>query len=289
MKPPKQFLTFLPTFAALTIALSAGISSADNQQVGSATAKKVELKLGKVLKRTYTFKEAKNREQEYALYVPKTYERTKPSPLLVLLHGLGSSPKQVMGYDGITEEAEKRGYIVVAPYGYNRGGWYGSRGQGNNVGFKLPEKFAKKADIPDNLGELSEKDVVNVLEIVLKEFTIDPKRMYLMGHSMGGGGTLYLGMKYKEKWAALAPLSPAIYSSPNKLEDISKMPIIVVQGEKDRLVPTKNVRRWVAKMKELKMTHQYIEIKDGNHVSSITENPKMIAKVFDFLDKQVKK
>jgi hypothetical protein len=45
---------------------------------------------------------------------------------------------------------------------------------------------------PENLGELSKKDVMNVLALVRKDFTIDEKRIHLMGHSMGGGGTWHL-------------------------------------------------------------------------------------------------
>ena len=136
---------------------------------------------------------------------------------------------------------------------------------------------------------MSEKDVLNVLDIVRKEFKIDGKRTYLMGHSMGGGGSFYLGIKYKDKWAALAPMAPAIYSDPSELEKIRKMPIIVVQGDKDTLVPVDSTRRWIAKMKELGMTHEYIEIKDGNHITSISRNPQMIAQVFDFFDKHPKR
>ena len=109
---------------------------------------------------------------------------------MVLLHGLYSNPWQVIHYRGITEEAEKRGYLVVAPYGYNEGGWYGSRGKGKDAGLHI----APPPNSPDNLGELSEKDVLNVLALVMrKNYAVDPKRIYLMGHSMGGGGTLYLG------------------------------------------------------------------------------------------------
>jgi len=38
---------------------------------------------------------------------------------------------------------------------------------------------------PPNLAELSEKDVMNVIAMVRKEFNVDEKRMYMMGHSMG--------------------------------------------------------------------------------------------------------
>ncbi|MDA7534229.1 poly(3-hydroxybutyrate) depolymerase, partial [bacterium] len=67
--------------------------------------------LGKIQKRSYSFKEA-DKDIEYALYVPSGYKKAKPAPLLVLLHGLGSNPQQVIRYQGITAEAEKRGYIV---------------------------------------------------------------------------------------------------------------------------------------------------------------------------------
>ena len=77
--------------------------------------------LGKIQKRSYSFKEA-GKDIDYALYVPSGYKKAKPAPLLVLLHGLGSNPQQVIRYQGITAEAEKRGYIVVAPYGYNERG-----------------------------------------------------------------------------------------------------------------------------------------------------------------------
>ena len=104
--------------------------------------------------RTYNFKAA-NEEVEYALYVPRSYKKTAKTPLIVLLHGLGSKPQEVIQYAGIIPEAEKRGYLVVAPYGYNSRGWYGASGKGR--GFIRPNPSD-----PENLGELSEKDVLNV-------------------------------------------------------------------------------------------------------------------------------
>lgn len=224
---------------------------------------------GKIVERHYVFEAAHSQSIPYALFVPTGYDRTKPAPLVVLLHGLYSNPWQVIHYQGITEEAERRGYIVAAPSGYNEGGWYGSRGPGKDFGLKL----SPPPHSPDNLGELSEQDVLNVLALVRKDYAVDPKRIYLMGHSMGGGGALYLGMKHKGLWAALAPLAPAIYSPPAGLADIRATPIIVAQGDQDLLVKVENTRRWVAEMKDLGMDYQYIEIKGGDHVFSICANP----------------
>ena len=87
---------------------------------------------GKVVERHYVFEAAHNQSLSYALFVPTGYDPAKPAPLVVLLHGLYSNPWQVIHYAGVVEEAEKRGYLVVAPYGYNEGGWYGSRGPGKD-------------------------------------------------------------------------------------------------------------------------------------------------------------
>jgi poly(3-hydroxybutyrate) depolymerase len=225
--------------------------------------------LGQVEKRTYDFKEA-GKEIEYALYVPKTYDRERKTPLMVALHGLGSNPQQIIRYPGLTMNAEKHGYCVVAPMGYHSRGWYGQR---------PPPKFKME---PENLSELSEKDVMNVLAIVRKEFTIDEDRIYLMGHSMGGGGTLHLALKYPEVWAGLAPIAPAIFRKANDVAKIKHIPVILVQGDMDKLVKVELVRPWAAEMKKLGMTYEYLEIAGGGHVDVAFQS---IPQIFEFFNR----
>ena len=243
--------------------------------LGPGVAAQEKKAVPKVEKKTYTFKEADNKEMEYALFVPSAYDKEKKAPLVIALHGLGGNPQQFMRTRGLTEQAEKRGYIVAAPMGYNEKGWYGVRGL----------KGAKME--PENLGELSEKDVMNVLALVKKSYTVDPDRVYLMGHSMGGGGTLHLGMKYADEWAALAPIAPAIFGhKPTELEKIRGTPVIMVQGDKDALVKPELVRPWAEQMKKLEMVHDYIEVAGGDHGSVVAPN---VPKIFDFFDKHTRK
>jgi predicted peptidase len=217
-----------------------------------SVAQELDQTKGKTLSRTYDFKEA-GKPMKYSLYIPTSYDKEKKTPLIVALHGLGSSASGIMRYPGFTRHAEKHGYLVVAPTGYNSRGWYGSRGTGGGRGSD-----------PRNLGELSEKDVMNVLALIRKEFNVDDNRIYLMGHSMGGGGTWHLGIKHPDIWAALGPIAPAAPRSTSGLTKITHIPVIVIQGDQDGLV--RGARRWVDKMKELKMEHEYLEIKGGGHV-----------------------
>jgi predicted peptidase len=80
---------------------------------------------------------------------------------------------------------------------------------------------------------LSEKDTMNVLEMARKEFNVDEKRVYLMGHSMGGMGAMYLGEKYAPMWAAVACL--AGFGSPDPKGKMKDTPLYFTAGSNDTL------------------------------------------------------
>jgi predicted peptidase len=261
----------------LVVCSVATLTAAQEPQQPKAQGKKTS---DRIEKRTYDFKEADNKKMEYALFVPSTYDKEKKTPVMVALHGLGGNPMQMMRSKNLTDQAEKYGYIVVAPMGYNSGGWYGALGPGKGFGGK-----GKGSEGPDNLGELSEKDVMNVLEIVRKEFNVDEKRIYLIGHSMGGAGTYYLGTKYPELWAGLAPIAAAS-GNPKNVDKLKNIPVFVVHGDKDTAVPVASARKWVDKLKEQKIVYEYLEIEGGDHGSVIGTG---MPKIFEFFEKHLKK
>lgn len=211
-------------------------------------------KVGQICFPTYYFMPAE-KKLFYGLYLPRSFDKNRTYPLVVALHGLNGSPGQILAYPRFTKYADNEGYILVAPMGYNSRGWYGSRGTGGG----------RRSD-PSNLGELSEQDVLEVLKLTRKNFKIDPNRIYLFGHSMGGGGSMHLATKYPELWSAIAVVAPAAYGDRDRLESAKNVPMYVVQGDKDRLVSVVRTRQWVEKMRELGMKHEYIEVKNGGHV-----------------------
>jgi len=254
----------------------------------------------RVQQRTYLFKDT-NEDLPYALFVSSKVSKNKKNPLIVALHGLGGDQNTMVRESfRAVELAEQGGYILVAPMGYNSGGWYGipvgaprgnrgpgdvtnpaatpPRGNGAGRGFNSTAGGTAVTD-PAKVRELSEKDVMNVLGMIRKEFNVDERRTYLMGHSMGGAGTLYLGVKYASNWAAIAAIAPAAFGlNPDTLATIKDMPVIIVQGDADTAVPVANTRRWADKLKELNMTHEYHEIPGGDHGSVIsTGMPDILA------------
>ncbi len=166
--------------------------------------------------------------------------------------------------------------------GYKDWGGYGAGGTGRTSG-------------------LSERDVMNVLELTLEEFNVDRDRVYLLGPANGGRGTFHLAIKYPDLWAALGtvvirrlvvhPTNPDVvysaalgqggYPSPDALSAITHVPVIMVHGSDDS---PESARTWVAKMAELGMTHRYVEIPGGDRCSSIRSDRDNVQAIFDFFD-----
>ena len=230
---------------------------------------------------TYVFEET-GAEMPYALFLPSGYDAAREWPLIVALHGLGRPYDWMMGYDSFIDFAEQYGYIVVSPLGYHPRGWYGSRGYGNPAG---GGRGGAQSTLPENLGKLSEQDVMNVLEIARDAHNVDESRIYLWGHSMGGAGTYHLAALYPNIWAGLAVAAPAPRRDAiDQISSFREIAVLVLHGDQDSTVPVEGSRTWVARMRELGMQHVYIEVPGGDHSLFVRENPEMLAKVFSFFN-----
>jgi len=233
----------LPAFAEQRDGRRGGGSLQGGGRQTSAAARRIE-------QRSYRFKDT-NEKIEYAVFVSTKVNRRNKSPLVIALHGRGVPPVGMLRY--VADEAEAGGYIVAAPMGYSLEGWYGITGP--------PGATAT---------ELSEKDVLNVLELMRQEFNVDNDRIYLVGQSMGGAGALHLGTKYSQIWAAVGATAPAAGPlRPAILENAASVPMILIHGDADEAVPIEQSRRWAAKMKDLKMTYEYYEIPGAGHSDAI--------------------
>jgi predicted peptidase len=243
----------------------------------------------RVQQRKYHFAET-NEDLPYALYVSSKVAKDKKAPLIVMLHGLGGDHNNLLRTPAV-DLAEEGGYIIVGPMGYNPRGWYGTPVGQPRAGGAAPKGNAPANNDPPNLRELSEKDVMQVVDLIRKEFNVDDSRTYLMGHSMGGAGALFLGVKYASNWAAIGALAPAAFAMQlNAAEMLTPvkdtMPVIIVQGGQDPAVPVDRTRQWIATMKDLKMNYKYVEIGPEDHGSII---PKGMPEIFRFFAEHTKR
>jgi predicted peptidase len=236
-------------------------------------------------RRTYRFP-GTNTEIPFRIYVPITWDGKSKLPLVMMLHGGGSNENMYLDSNNkqLLKLAEEHGYLLVSPLGYSPTGAYGTCLRLPAV-FGQPEAAKQMIEslTPDRISslELSEKDVINVLEIVLNEYPVDRSSMFLTGHSMGSGGTWYLGAKYSQYWAAIAPMSGPFVDKDSYLWDnIRKMPIFMTEGTgaTPSVAGSHAMRDW---MKEQKFNLEYKEV-DADHGGMV---PLVLPDVFDFFDR----
>jgi predicted peptidase len=235
-------------------------------------------------KRMYHFAEA-NADMPYRIYVPETWDGKSKIPLVMFLHGAWNDESSYLDADNklMLRLAEEHGFLLVSPLGYNKLGAYGTclRLPG---GFGKPEEaakmMAKQTDENWKTLSLSEKDVINVLELVLNEYPVDSESMFLTGHSMGSGGAWYLGAKYTNYWKAIAPMSgPFVEENMYPWNRIRKKPVFISEGSKS-LPSLESSRQMADWMKKNDFTVQYKEV-DADHGGMV---PLILPDVFSFFN-----
>jgi predicted peptidase len=237
------------------------------------------------LHRKYHFAAA-NADLSYRLYIPTSWDGKSQLPLVVMLHGAGTDENWYVDANDrqLIRLAEQHDFILVSPLGYTRMGAYGTPLRLPAV-FGNPEIAAKQRTAvnaeQERTLELSEKDVINVIEIVLGEYPVDRTSMFLTGHSMGSGGAWYLGAKYAQYWAAIAPMSgPFVDEANYPWDNIRKMPVFMTEGTgaTPSLVGSKTMLTW---MKERGFKIEYMEV-NADHGGMI---PLVLPSIFNFFDR----
>jgi predicted esterase len=196
--------------------------------------------------------------QPYRVLIPTQYDGSKPMPLLVALHGMGGDENGMFdGYhEALKVEAQRVGFIVACPKGREPTSMY--RGT-------------------------AEQDVMDVIAEVRRDYKVDPSRIYLMGHSMGGYGTWSVAMDHPELFAAIGPISGG--GNAAGMEKIKSIPEYVVHGDDDRTVNVSQSRTMVAAGKKIGAPITYVEVPGGSHGGVAEPN---FAPMLDFFAKQVK-
>ncbi|MEW6751686.1 MAG: prolyl oligopeptidase family serine peptidase [Candidatus Latescibacterota bacterium] len=207
------------------------------------------------------------RLQPYALYVPVGFRADRSYPLVVMLHGFTGDPMgslRLVIAASVDSAAGRPGpdYLVVAPY--NR----------DNAGYTNP---------------VGEEDVWRVIADVERAYPVDEDRVYLTGLSMGGGGTLHLGLRYADRFAAIAavcgwsdwrvwsggggatpPARQRVLDAVNILahaENALNLPVRLVHGAADSVVSPEHSRRLAARLEELGYRVEYEEHPGVGHNS----------------------
>ncbi len=183
---------------------------------------------------TDTYTSSKGTKLPYKLFVPKDYDPNKSYPLVLFFHGAGEAGSDnthifrggsVLQRLLTAEEQEKHPCIILAPQ-------CGSTGNGGKwvnsdwgPGFYDHTKFT----ISPYMVAAEE-----LLDKVIKEYSVDESSLYVTGISMGGYGTWDIISRNPDKFAAAVPVCGGIDVS--YMEGLKDMPIRTYHCKGDTVV-----------------------------------------------------
>ena len=159
----------------------------------------------------------------YSKFVPSSYSKDTSLPLVVLLHGYGSTGVQQESYMKFVSVAEKNKFILVYPNGtidlVGRRFW--------NATDACCDFFS---DVDDDAYLLS------ILKEMESIYSIDAKRIYFVGHSNGGFMSYRMACRHPDRIAAIASLAGASYFKTTDCGAKNSVSVLQVHGTNDETI-----------------------------------------------------
>jgi poly(3-hydroxybutyrate) depolymerase len=201
---------------------------------------------------------SKGKTRAYYLYVPSTVKASSPAPLIVMLHGSGRVGMSLV--EKWKDLAKKEGFIIVGPDSSNTQGW------------------SSPVDGPDFLHDLVEE--------LKTKYPINPRRVYLFGHSAGASFALIMSLMQSQYFAATAIHAGVLDEDDADLIESAKrkIPISIQVGDRDPGLPVKAVRATRDALNAKGFAVELIELPNHDHWYYDLA-PKINRTAWDFLKK----
>jgi poly(hydroxyalkanoate) depolymerase family esterase len=159
-------------------------------------------------------------EREYKLYVPTSYG-DRPAPLVVMLHGCTQSPDTFAESTRMNFHAEGGGFLVLYPAQKLSANptrcwnWFTPRNQARGSG--------------------EPAEIVDIIEQVSRQYSVDRKRVYVAGLSAGASMSAVLAACYPDTFAAAAIHDGTMYKAATSLVEAQKVMVTGKAPDPERL------------------------------------------------------
>jgi len=194
-------------------------------------------------------------QRDYRLYVPSGYRPGTPLPLVVMLHGCTVTAEQMDATTQYAALAEARTFLVVYPV------------QSSAANPALCWNWFETADLARGAGEPSL--IAGITQTVMDGWSVDSRRVYVIGASAGGAMSVIMGATYPDRYAAIgvvagceyagAPCGPSGGPDPTAQGQLAyqamgtsarSVPVIVFHGDADPVAAPINgqqvTEQWIA-------------------------------------------
>lgn len=159
----------------------------------------------------------------YIVHIPSSYDASKPIPLVISLHGFGTTNQVHMDYTGFNKVADTHKFIIVYPMGLIRDT---VNGRGNHWNAEFG------SDV-DDVGFMN-----HLIDKMYTDFNIDLKKIYVNGFSNGGFMSYVLACELSDRIAAIASVAGLLpIAQQNNCTLSHKIPVLQIHGNNDEIVP----------------------------------------------------
>ncbi len=176
---------------------------------------------------------AGGRARSWIVYAPPTYDPSRPTPVVVLLHGRPGNAGGMAFMTGMNAVADNNNFIVVYPDGIDNE-W--------NAQFDIS---ASDISLTGRSSTLPQDDVgflQTLMSDIAQDFNIDRSRLYLGGFSNGGFMTYRMACSAGDTFAAFAAVSGNLYVELSRLcRRSDPTPLLIMHGTADPSVPYEGV------------------------------------------------
>lgn len=164
-------------------------------------------------------------DRPVTLYVPPSYAPGKSMPLVVGLHGYGSNAAQQEAYFNLKPQADARGFLYAMP-----------EGTVNAIGQQFWNATDACCDVSGS-GVDDSGYVSRVIDEIKSRYSVDAKRVYVIGHSNGGFMGFRMACDHADQIAAVVTLAGAMYVDVTKCAPSGPVAQLHIHGDADTTNP----------------------------------------------------
>lgn len=163
-------------------------------------------------------------ERPFTLVVPTTYQSGTPAPLLIALHGYTSESPYAESYFALGKVADEKGILTVYPSGSK-----------DSNGYLFWNATPACCNFDSSTVD-DEAYLLSIIDSVSKDYSVDPARVYIAGHSNGGFMAHRMACNHSDRIAAIASLAGATYSNTQSCKPTSPVSVLQIHGTIDAVI-----------------------------------------------------
>jgi len=166
------------------------------------------------------------------VFVPSSYREGTPAPVVLMLHAFGVNGALEEFFFRLQPHAQARGFLYVAPDGTPN---HEGRTYWNATDACCAPELAK-AGQPQPHDPDDETYLMGVIDEIASKYTVDPKRVFVVGHSNGGFMAHRLACEHAGRFAAIVSVAGATFADPARCPASAPVSLLQIHGTADATI-----------------------------------------------------